>query len=260
MTKLSKLSRSIDGKVALITGAASGLGRATACLFADEGARLALVDVDAERLKEVAETQRDAGADALTIVADCATREELVNAVEHAASHFGELDILINNAGVALMSDLNNAEQYEQSWQQSLAVMASAQQWAIRAALPWLRKAEYPRVVNVASTEALGGTAYNSAYVVAKHASLGLTRAMAVELSKEGITVNCICPGPVHTGMTSIIPDADKETFARRRTALRRYAEPEEIAHIILSVVLPAASYITGAAIPVDGGLTIRNA
>ena len=88
----------------------------------------------------------------------------------------------------------------------------------------------------------------------------GLTRALAVELGKEGITVNCICPGPINTGMTQAIPEADKTTFAARRTAVRRYGEPEEVAHITLSLCLPAASYITGATIPVDGGLMARNA
>ena len=96
--------------------------------------------------------------------------------------------------------------------------------------------------------------------MVAKHGSVGLTRALAIELGKEGITVNCVCPGPINTAITAGIPDEDKATYARRRTALRRYAEPEEVAHITLSLVLPAASFITGATIPVDGGLTIRNA
>ena len=141
-----------------------------------------------------------------------------------------------------------------------MAVMASAQQWAVRAALPYLQSAEHPRVVNIASTEAWGATAFNSPYVAAKHASVGLTRAMAVELGKQGITVNCVCPGPIHTGITAGIAEDDKAVFARRRTALRRYGNPEEVAQITLSLVLPAASFITGATIPVDGGLTIRNA
>ena len=125
--------------------------------------------------------------------------------------------------------------------------MTTAQAWAIRAALPFLRKSEHPRIINVTSTEAHGATRFNSAYVVAKHASLGLTRAMAVELGKEGITVNCVCPGPVRTGITDAIPEKAKQTFANRRTALRRYAESEEVAHATLSLVLPAASFITGA-------------
>ena len=130
----------------------------------------------------------------------------------------------------------------------------------IRAALPHLRKSAAPRIVNIASTEALGATSRDSPYAAAKAAVTGLTRALAVELGPEGITVNCICPGPILTGMTAGVPDADKQVYAKRRTALRRYGRPEEVAHITLSLCLPAASYITGATIPVDGGLMARNA
>ena len=130
----------------------------------------------------------------------------------------------------------------------------------IRAALPYLRKSKSPRIVNIASTEALGATTRDSIYAAAKAGVTGMTRALAVELGKEGITVNCICPGPINTGMTAGIPVDDKATFARRRTALRRYGEPEEVAQMTLSLCLPAASYLTGVTIPVDGGLMARNA
>lgn len=96
--------------------------------------------------------------------------------------------------------------------------------------------------------------------MAAKTGVTGLTRGLAVDLGKEGITVNCICPGPIETGMTDKVSDDDKALFAKRRTALRRYGSPDEVAHITLSLVLPAASYITGAIIPVDGGLMARNA
>jgi 3-oxoacyl-[acyl-carrier protein] reductase len=235
------------------------MGRATAQLFADEGARLALIDINAEALQSVTAEIEAAGGKALALPADCSDREQLTAAVEAAAGHYGALDILVNNAGLALPTAIDGAD-YDQSWDVSMAIMVAAQQWAVRAALPWLRKAPAPRIINVASTEALGATSYNSPYVAAKHASLGLTRALATELGKEGITVNCVCPGPVHTGITELIPDQDKQLYARRRTALRRYADPEEVAHITLSLVLPAAGFITGACIPVDGGLTIRNA
>lgn len=259
MTRNSQLSRSIRGSVALITGAGSGMGRATAHLFADEGARVAILDVNATALERVAGEIRETGGEVLGITADCAQQSQVTDAVEQAAAHFGALDILVNNAGLVLPSMLDDPA-YDTSWQKSLDIMVSAQQWAIRAALPFLKKAAHPRIVNIASTEALGATAHNSPYVVAKHASLGLTRAMAVELGKLGITVNCVCPGPIHTGITQGIPEDDKAVFARRRTALRRYGIPEEVAHITLALVLPSASFITGAAIPVDGGLTIRNA
>ena len=139
-------------------------------------------------------------------------------------------------------------------------VLLTAHQRIIRAALPHLRRSTSPRIVNIASTEALGATSRDSPYCAAKAGVTGLTRALAVELGREGITVNAICPGPIDTGMTANVPDADKATFAHRRTALRRYGAPEEVAHITLSLCLPASSYITGVTIPVDGGLMARNA
>ena len=137
---------------------------------------------------------------------------------------------------------------------------ARPSQRAIRAALPYMRKAGYGRIVNVASTEGLGATPGNSPYVAAKHGVIGLTRGLAVDLGREGITVNCICPGPIITGITAGIPDEHKEIYAKRRVPLRRYGIPEEVANITLSCVLPAASFMTGVFIPVDGGLTIKNA
>ena len=259
MNRLSKLSRSIDGSVAIITGAASGMGRATAHLFADEGARLALIDINTQALETVAQECRSVGAEVLTLSVNLIDRDAVEQAVEQVAEHFGGIDILVNNAGFALPAAIDDSA-YADSWDTSIAVMTTAQAWAIRAALPSLLRSQHPRVVNVASTEAHGATRFNSAYVVAKHASMGLTRAMAVDLGKEGITVNCVCPGPVRTGITDGIPEEAKTTFAHRRTALRRYAEPEEVAHATLSLVLPAASFITGATLLVDGGVTIRNA
>ena len=259
VTKLSALSRSIAGSVAIVTGAASGMGRATAHLFADEGARLAIVDINEEGLRAVAEEIRSVGGDVLPLVVDLSSREAVENAVAEAATHFGAIDILVNNAGLVIPTEVD-ADNFSEAWDISLAVMTEAQAWAIRAALPSLRRSNHPRIVNIASTEAHGATRYNSAYSVAKHASIGLTRAMAVDLGKEGITVNCVCPGPIRTGITDGIQEDDKAIFARRRTVLRRYGEPEEVAHATLSLVLPAASYITGATLLVDGGVTIRNA
>ena len=131
---------------------------------------------------------------------------------------------------------------------------------ACAAALPYLRESQNPRIVNIASTEGLGATKFGSPYTAAKHGVIGLTRSLAVELGPEAITVNCICPGPIRTGMTEAIPEEQKEVYARRRVALKRYADPEEVAHGTLNFCLPSASFMTGAVLPVDGGLTIKNA
>jgi 3-oxoacyl-[acyl-carrier protein] reductase len=253
------LSRSVKGSTVLITGAASGMGRATAEVFAAEGAHVALTDIAAESVREVADdiVHRGLSAEAWTLdVADGAAIDAVVAAV---VQRFGGLDILVNNAGVSGFAAID-ADSYDAVWARSLSILLTAQQRLVRAALPHLRKSAAPRIVNIASTEALGATARDSPYAAAKAGVLGLTRALAVELGREGITVNCICPGPILTGMTEAIPEADRATFAKRRTALGRYGAPEEVAHITLSLCLPAASYITGAVIPVDGGLMARNA
>ena len=259
MKRLSQLSRSIEGSVAIVTGAASGMGRATARLFADEGARLAILDINGDGLEAVAAELRTVGAEVLPLTVDLSSRDAVEQAVLQVATHFGAIDILINNAGLVIPTTVD-ADNFGESWDTSLAVMAGAQAWAIRAALPSLRQSGHPRIVNIASTEAMGATRYTGTYTVAKHASLGLTRAMAVDLGKEGITVNCVCPGPIRTAINAQIPEEDKRVFANRRTALRRYGEPEEVAHAILSLVLPASGFITGAMLVVDGGLSIRNA
>ena len=256
---LSKLSRSIRGEVAIVTGAASGMGKATAHLFGDEGARVALIDVNQAPLDTVVKEMTDAGYDAKGWVLDLSDAAAIERVFAEIGRHFGAIDILVNNAGISIPAPIDS-EGYPEAWEKSLAVLLTAHTRTVRAALPLLRQSKHGRIVNIASTEGLGATRYGSPYTAAKTGVIGLTRSLAVELGPEGITVNCICPGPINTGMTAGIPDDDKVIFAKRRTALRRYAEPEEVAHGTLSLVLPASQYITGVTLPVDGGLTIRNA
>lgn len=257
MPRLTKLSRSVAGKVVIVTGAASGMGRATAHLFADEGAKVAVCDISPT--DTVVNEITSAGSIAHGWHLDVSKKAEIDRVVAEIAAHFGGIDILINNAGVSWHGPVDSDE-YEMRWQQALDVLLTGQVRMIRAALPHLRRAKDARIVNIASTEALGATRHVSPYTAAKTGVIGLTRSMALEFGTEGITVNCICPGPIRTGMTARIPEEQKAEYARRRTALRRYADPEEVAQMTFSMCLPAASFLTGAVLPVDGGLTIRRA
>jgi 3-oxoacyl-[acyl-carrier protein] reductase len=258
MPRLSKLSRSIAGRVALVTGAASGMGRATAHLLADEGAAVAVLDVDAAGVERVAGEIGGAGGRAAAFALDLADAARIAALPGEIEARLGPLDILVNNAGVSMPAAVASPD-FETAWSRTLEINLHAQVRLIRAFLPQLSRRGEGRIVNIASTEGLGATAGMSPYTASKHGVVGLTRSLAVEIGERGVTVNCICPGPIHTGMTAPIPDEMKRRFARRRVPLRRYGDPEEVAHITLGLVLPASSYLNGAIIPVDGGMTAQN-
>jgi 3-oxoacyl-[acyl-carrier protein] reductase len=259
MTRLTSGNRSIAGRVAIVTGAASGMGRATAHLFGDEGAKVAVVDLGEERVQKVVDEIDAAGGTARAWVLDVSDGEAVTKVVGEVRDAFGPVDILVNNAGIAIGAPFPMTEHYLQAWNKTIAVDLTAHVRLIQACLPDLQRNADGRVVNIASTEGLGATAGNSPYVAAKHGVIGLTRALAVELGRTGVTFNCVCPGPIRTGMTAGIPEEAKTKFARRRVPLRRYGEPEEVAQMTLSLVLPAASYVNGAIIPVDGGMLAQN-
>lgn len=260
--RLTSGNRTLHGRTAIVTGAASGMGRATAHLLADEGARVAIVDLDAIGVERVVEEihavhGRDSARGYPLDVTDDGDLAALVDDVE---DNFGGLDIVVNNAGISRGSSLAlGDDEFWAAWNRTLDVNLTAYVRLIRLALPLLRRSDAARIVNVASTESIVATPTLSAYSSSKSAVTGLTRSLAVELGGEGITVNCVCPGPINTGMTAVIPDAAKEKYARRKVALRRYGEPEEVAHMTVSLCMPAMSYVTGASIVVDGGMTIRH-
>ena len=258
MPRLTRLERSIAGRVALVTGAASGMGRATAHLFADEGAKVGVLDLDPARVAAVVSEIEKVGGTAAGFALDVADPARVRALPAELEAKLGPLDILVNNAGVVRGGPIES-EDYEAAWDFTLRVNLDAQMRLIRAFLPQLLREREGRIINIASTEGLGASAGASPYTASKHGVVGLTRALAVELGARGVTVNCICPGPIRTGMTDAIPEEMKTKFARRRVPLRRYGDPEEVAHMTLSLALPASSYVNGAVIPVDGGLLVQN-
>jgi 3-oxoacyl-[acyl-carrier protein] reductase len=247
--------RSIAGRVAIVTGAASGMGRATARLFAEQGAAVAVCDVDGDGASAVADAITASGGRAIALGFDVADVAAVTAAVDRVRGELGPVDILVNNAGTVAAATLD-ADEYPAAWARSMDVNVTAMVHLVRACLVDLLRNGDGRIVNIASTEALGATPRNGPYTASKHAVVGFTRSLAVDLGRRGVTANAICPGPINTGMTSRIPQESKDTFVRRRVPLGRYGEPEEVAHVILSLVLPASSYLNGAVIPVDGGMT----
>jgi 3-oxoacyl-[acyl-carrier protein] reductase len=260
--RLTALSRSIEDRVAIVTGAASGMGRATAHLFADEGARVVVADLGSDRVDAVVADITAVHGDgaALGIVCDVADRAQLRSLVDDTISWAGRLDILVNNAGVSVVtSAFQDEDEFEDNWAHTLDVNLTAQARLIRLVLPHLVASGAGRIVNIASTESIVATAGLAAYAASKAGVAGLTRSLAVELGRHDVTVNCICPGPIDTGMTQAIPQDAKDTYARRRVPLRRYGLPEEVAHMTLNLCLPSSSFVNGATVAVDGGMTIRH-
>jgi 3-oxoacyl-[acyl-carrier protein] reductase len=250
--------RSLTGRVALVTGAASGIGRATAELFAADGCAVGCLDRSADALAITVDELTEAGGRAAGEVVDVADADAFRTAIAHLRDALGPVDIVVHAAGIPAGGPLDAAG-FEEAWERAMAVNLTAAITMVRACLADLQRNGDGRIVNVASSEGISAGTGSTAYTASKHGIVGLTRSLAVDLGRTGVTANAVCPGPILTGMTAGLPEDARDTFARRRVPVRRYGRPEEVAHMIWALALPGASYVNGAIIPVDGGLTTRS-
>ena len=244
-----------EGKVVIVTGAASGIGEATARRFSSEGASVALVDRNEMPLAKVA---KELPAQlTLAHLADVSDSEAVDAMVATVVKRFGRLDVVVNNAGVFEGGD--PAEITDEQWRKVMATDLDGVFFGCRAALPHLEKTR-GSIVNTASVSGTGGDWATSPYNAAKGAVVNLTRALALDLGKKGVRVNSVCPSLTRTGMTSDMME-DEELLAkfRERIPLGRVCEPHEVAAVIAFLASDDASFVTGANVAVDGGVSASN-
>jgi NAD(P)-dependent dehydrogenase (short-subunit alcohol dehydrogenase family) len=250
----------LEGKVALITGAATGIGRASALLFAQEGARVVIADINEKDARVTEQEIRHRGGDAFFVRTDLVRIAEIAEMVRAAVAHFGRLDIFFHNAGVAGPGRIELTS--EEAYDQIMNVHVKAGFFGAKYAAPEIARTGGGSILFTGSGLGLRPSSQSPAYSVSKAALLMLTRTLAVALAKEGIRVNAVCPGPIDTtplwaGVLARNPEIVPDEYARMNAQVRpikRLGTPEEMAHAALFLVSPVASYITGVALPVDGG------
>ncbi|HEX6229210.1 MAG TPA: glucose 1-dehydrogenase [Solirubrobacterales bacterium] len=248
-------SGKLEGKVALVTGAGSGIGRASAELFAAEGAEVVVVDVDAATAKETANAIDAAGGTAIAVPTDVADSDAVEAMAATALERFGRVDVLINNAGV--LDDYEPAaETSDETWNRVLGVNLNGAFFASRALIPQMLELGGGAIVNVSSTAGLNGGNGGAAYTTSKHALIGFTRQLCFDYARKGIRCNAICPGAVETGMTKeIFSSGDAEVMKAVESApIGRWAQPEELATAALYLACDDATFVNGAVLVVDGG------
>jgi NAD(P)-dependent dehydrogenase (short-subunit alcohol dehydrogenase family) len=244
----------LEGRAAIVTGAASGIGRATAQLFAAEGARVLAVDLHEKRLAEA-----HAGKEHIVCLEqDISARDSAEAIVRAAASQFGRLDIVMNNAGVGINARAEDITL--EAWDKTIAINLTAQMRICQRAIPHLKQSPAGRIINVASVMAEGTDYGLSAYCASKAGVAGLTRTLALELGKFAITANYIEPGAIATGMTTPLWESrpDIANVWAKKSALRRLGQPIDIARAALFLASDDGGFVTGHGLRVDGGLMLR--
>ena len=248
-----KLAGKLDGKVAIITGASRGLGKAMALALAGEGARIALVARDREALEKTAEEVWLTGSCAQGFQADVTNEEEVLRLEKEVAEAFGRVQILVNNAGINIRKRLTEFTLDE--WRRILDTSLTSTFLMCRAFVPHMQGSGYGRVLNLASIMAHVSMPGRSAYSASKSAILGLTRALALELAPEGITVNAISPGPFATEMnTPLIENPELNAQFVAKIPLGRWGRVEEVGQLAVYLCSPEAGFITGTDVLIDGG------
>jgi NAD(P)-dependent dehydrogenase (short-subunit alcohol dehydrogenase family) len=249
----------LDGKVALVTGGGNGIGREAALAFAREGARVAVADYEAASAGETVAMINAGGGQAISLSGDVTVTAQVRAMFDGTIAAYGRLDCAFNNAGIA-GHQVNAIGQLTHEWSEAsfdrmIEVNLKSVWLCMKHEIPLLREAGGGAIVNTASIAGLIGLRTSSAYVAAKHAVIGLTKTAAVEYAEEGIRVNAVCPGYIQTRMTAALREKRSEAVIAR-TPMRRYGQPREIAEMVVWLCSDRASYVTGAAYEVDGGLT----
>ena len=252
------MSKRFSGKSVLVTGAGSGIGRATALAFAGEGARLVVCDVNDQGGQGAARAAQELGAEAVYVRADVSKSADCAVMVEQALTRYGRLDIAFNNAGINI-GVASTADIEESEWARLLAINLTGVFLSMKHEIPAMKRGGGGVIINTASVGGLIGTAGIAPYCASKHGVIGLTRSAALEYIKEGIRINAICPGGTRTPMLEEWfknPDVERNVTAQIPNG--RIAAPEEIARVVLFLASDDASFMVGHPLTVDGGLTIQ--
>jgi NAD(P)-dependent dehydrogenase (short-subunit alcohol dehydrogenase family) len=255
--------RKLEGRVALITGTSRGIGRAIAVGFGREGAAVGVTARSAVALQTLVDEIRQGGGKALAIPADLADVAVPARVVQQVLDSFGTIDILVNNAGIGSSSSPRPMVEFDDAfWHKTLALNLTAPYLLTKAVLPILLAKKWGRIINIASINGKLPAMHAAAYTASKHGLLGLTRALALEVAREGITVNAICPGPVHTEMNDRRVEYDAKRLGisipeleSRLTPIGRRLEPEEIVPMAVLLASAESAAITGQAFNVCGGI-----